>query len=80
MIQTQIPTTCRQLVVHSDNSVGNEPFEIRPPGRGEVLVETVSTVVPLPGYNPSGGRADLAHPSKTRVELSKMIFSTQCFL
>ncbi len=45
MAQTTIPATGIQVVVRPDNSVGTGTFEIRPPGRGEVLVETVSTLI-----------------------------------
>ena len=37
--------TGTQVVVRPDNSVGTKMTEIRSPGRGEVLVETVSTLI-----------------------------------
>ena len=37
--------TGTQVVVRPDNSVGVKATEIRSPGRGEVLVETVSTLI-----------------------------------
>ncbi len=42
---TSIPTTGRRVVVHPENRVGVENFDIRPPGQGEVLIETVSTLI-----------------------------------
>lgn len=45
MAQTTIPTTGAQMVVRPDDSVGAETFEIRPPSRGEVLIETVRTLI-----------------------------------
>ncbi len=40
-----LPATGRRAVVRPDNSVAVEAFEVRPPGRGEVLTETVSTLI-----------------------------------
>ena len=37
--------TGRRAVVRPDNSVALEDFEVRPPGPGEVLIETVSTLI-----------------------------------
>ena len=45
MAQTEIATKGTQVVVRLDNSVGTDVFEIRHPGRGEVLVETVRTLI-----------------------------------
>lgn len=41
----RLPATGRRAVVRPDNSVALEDFEVRPPGLGEVLVETVSTLI-----------------------------------
>ena len=40
-----LPATGRRAVVRPDNSVAVEAFEILPPGPGEVLIETVSTLI-----------------------------------
>ena len=34
-----------QIIVKPDNTIAVEDFEIRNPGRGEVLIETVSTLI-----------------------------------
>ena len=44
-IMTSIPITGRRVVVHPENRVGVENFDIRPPEQGEVLIETVSTLI-----------------------------------
>ena len=41
----QIPTTGKQVIVHPDNTVGIRDFEVQAPGQGQVLVETVSTLI-----------------------------------
>lgn len=45
MTETAIQTVGTQVVVRPDNSVGTDTFEIRPPEQGEVLVETVRTLI-----------------------------------
>ena len=41
-----LPATGRRAVVRPDNSVAVEEFEVRPPGPGEVLIETVMARAP----------------------------------
>ena len=45
MADNPIPSTGRRVVVHPDDRVDTEPFEITPPGPGQVLVETVRTLI-----------------------------------
>jgi 2-desacetyl-2-hydroxyethyl bacteriochlorophyllide A dehydrogenase len=45
MAHNEIPKTGVQVVVKPDNRVTAENFQVRPPARGEVLVETVSTLI-----------------------------------
>ena len=42
---SKIPTTGKQVVVHPNNSVGTRDFEVQAPGQGQVLIETVSTLI-----------------------------------
>ena len=45
MADNPIPRTGRRVVVRPDGQVGTESFEITPPGPGQVLVETVRTLI-----------------------------------
>ena len=71
MTQTSV-----QVIVRPDNSVGTKTAEIRSPGRGEVLVESVCTLISAGtelGTQEQDGQTILRPGTQTRGALSKSV-------